>query len=97
MPYADAGPSAYTWPVCHVGGSVVSVVLKLASAGWPPPQHLSRNLIVPDPLGPRIAIQYGVPVAIDAVGTGTSFHPPATGDVSEPCARSVPGWPPESV
>jgi hypothetical protein len=93
VPYADNDPSLYAVPVPQVVGREVRVPEELVSA-WVVATGASRNRIVPEPVGPRIAIQYVVPLVTAApVVRLTSFHRPATGVTSDPCASSPPGCP----
>ncbi len=55
------------------------------------PDATSRNLTVPAPAGPRMAIQYLVPAVIPVAETTAEFHAPFTGLVIETCVRRVPG------
>jgi hypothetical protein len=97
-PYAESGLSVYERPVVQVAGSVLSDVWRLVSFGaLPLPQQRSRKRSVPAPFGPRTAIQYDVPAAIDAAGSGRRFHVPSLGAESVACASSVLGCPEKSA
>ncbi len=65
------------------------MVCALVCAG--DPDATSRNLTVPAPAGPRIAIQYLVPAVMLVAGMTAEFHAPFTGLVIVTCVRRVPG------
>ncbi len=55
------------------------------------PDATSRNLTVPAPTGPRMAIQYLVPAVMLVAEMTAEFHAPFTGLVIVICVRRVPG------
>jgi hypothetical protein len=55
-PYAEMGLPGYRSPLCHAPGIPVSVVCALTIAA--PPFSVSRNWIVPPPLGASTTSQY---------------------------------------
>ncbi len=70
-------------PGDQVAGSEVKLVCALVCAG--DPDDTSRNLAVPAPTGPRMAIQYLVPAVMVVAGMMTEFHAPFTGLVIVIC------------
>lgn len=55
------------------------------------PDDTSRNLTIPEPTGPKTAIQYLVPVVIPATGRMAEFHVPFTGLAIVTCVKRFPG------
>jgi hypothetical protein len=82
-PYAETGELLHAAPVDHVNGKAVRFPSLLVSDRRPE-EPVSRITSVPEPDGPRIAIQYAVPAVTVAFATGTVFQVDATGDERVP-------------
>ncbi len=65
------------------------MVCALVCAG--DPDETSRNLTVPAPAGPKMAIQYLVPAVMLVAEITAEFHAPFTGLAIVICVRRVPG------
>src|SRR5438874_7769162 len=93
--YADIEELAHVWPGDHVAGRLLRFDWLLVCAV--PPELLSRNWIVPAPVGASTAIQYFVPAVMLVAEIVTEFHAPLTGALIVTCASKVPGFVPALV
>lgn len=93
--YAESVPSPLDRLRDQVDGNAARFVEVLNCAVLPP-DPVSRNWIVPEPVGVSTAIQYFVPFVTAVEVTVTVFHAPAVGLLIVPCAMRVFGASPRN-